>query len=166
MFQATEERPGAFGNGIVRIRGAERRLFAVRLGVAIAFIAVLGISGCGGSSKQTSKASPSLSFQVRVDRICTARDTSPRLSDLPSFAELATARAQTARELSALHPPSGLMNGYRRLVSLILRQAALLRRLGRYEREHNDAGAIATVRELHSNPLPKQARLLGLAKCA
>jgi hypothetical protein len=59
-----------------------------------------------------------------------------------------------------------LESGYRRLVVLIAHEAALLRRLGRYVQDGNDAGALATVRQLRSNKVPRQARLVGLAECA
>ena len=139
---------------------------AVLAGIALVF------AGCGGGSTTIAKSSKGLNFQARVDQICTAKHTVPRvpaseLSGLPSFDEIATRRARTARELSALQPPSALKSGYRRLVSLISHEAALLRRVAGYLRERNLASASATLRERrYSNPVPKQARLVGLAECA
>jgi hypothetical protein len=79
---------------------------------------------------------------------------------------IATARARTAHELSALHAPSALMAGYRRLASLIAHEAALLHRLAGYLGERNFVGALATERELRSHAVARQARLVGLANCA
>jgi hypothetical protein len=108
-----------------------------------------------------------VSFRARVDRICTLRHVpTSESSDLPGLAEIAEARARTAQELSSLHPPSALKSGYRRLVFLISREAALFRQLAGYLRDGNDAAALATDRELRSNPVPRQARIVGLAKCA
>ena len=131
----------------------------------------LMLTGCGGSSKGNSRPSPGLGFQARVNRVCGAKYGSAHTPTFegrptPSLTEIATARARTARELSALQPPGALMNGYHRLVSLISREAALYRRMAGYLHDRNDAAAIATDRELRSNPVPKQARLVGLANCA
>jgi hypothetical protein len=139
-------------------------------GWTVAVVIALACIGCGGQ-KVASRSNSGFDFQTRASRICAQRSKSgdtptSEAVPFPSFVEIATARARTAQELSALTPPSALRSGYRRLVSLIFREAALYRRLGRYLRDGNDAGAQATHRELRTNAVPKQALLLGLAKCA
>jgi predicted PhzF superfamily epimerase YddE/YHI9 len=144
---------------------------SVRTCAAIAAIALV-LAGCGGSSKGGAQTTQASSFQTQVDRICTATYSSARVPPseshhLPSLPEIAQARAHTAQELSVLHPPTALTSGYRRLVVLIAHEAALLRRLDRDLREGNAGGALATHRELRSNnKVARQARLLGLVKCA
>jgi hypothetical protein len=128
--------------------------------------------GCGGSSKEGSRSSSSASFLTRANRICrekgfaSAHGRTLESRDLPSLTSIATARARTARELSALNPPSALMIGYRRLVSVIAHEAELLRRLADYARDGNDAAFLATHRALRSHAVSHQALLVGLARCA
>jgi hypothetical protein len=58
-------------------------------------------------------------FLARANAICVKPPARAKAlvesGHLPSLATVSAARAQTARELSVLHPPSGLTTGYRRL---------------------------------------------------
>jgi hypothetical protein len=136
-------------------------------------VCACALSGCGGGTNHgptAPKPSAAISFQSRVNAICV--NASRRIFGLTNksaesvpLSRVAAGRARLAGELAALKAPSALTASYRLFVSLIGREAALLRDLAVNLRTHNYAAGIASERQKRAIPLAKQALLLNLTKC-
>jgi hypothetical protein len=146
----------------------------------LALTALSALVGCGGAtstshsiaSHDRSLGSPSRSRPIvaRAEEICARKEVETRgvgsANNGPSLTTIAAHRARTARELATLNGPSRLTAGYRRLATLIVEEANLLRRMARYSSTGRDEAALATERKLRQSAVAKQALTVGLASCA
>jgi hypothetical protein len=139
-------------------------LRGLRLGIVV--LVLIGLDGCGNSSKATATAG----FVARAAAICATEKLRASASVLGSddggrLTSIAAGRARIARDLSALRSPSDVTTAYRRLVSLIAREAVQLREVAKSLKIGNDARALGTERALRSNAVSRAALLVGLPEC-